>query len=122
MEQNTPVEKPLQNTVESSTRKGRGDQYRSIISPYQFYLNFQIIKMTFTHKQDDKLLYEIEITIKAYTKISERDKERINKIALLIDALGFEEERTEKQYRFVKDMDNDKFLLDVEDCTKKQGN
>lgn len=78
--------------------------------------------MTFTHKQDGKLLYEIEITIKAYTNISERDKERINKIALLIDALGFEEDRTEKQYRFVKEMDNDKFLLEVEDCTKKEGN
>lgn len=78
--------------------------------------------MTFTHKKDGKLLYEVEINIKTYIKIPERDKKRINKIALLIDALGFEEERTEEQYRFVKEMDNDKFLLDVEDCTKRQDN
>lgn len=78
--------------------------------------------MTFTHKKDGKLFYEIEITIKAYTNISERDKERINKIALLIDALGFEEDRTEEQYRFVTDMDNDELLLEVENCTKEEGN
>lgn len=76
--------------------------------------------MTFTHKKDGNLLYEIEITIKAYTKVSEKDKERINKIALLIDALGFEEERTEKEYKFVKEMENNEFLLDIEDCTKEQ--
>lgn len=76
--------------------------------------------MLFIHKKDDSLLYEIDIKIKAYTKISDKDKERINKIALLIDSLGFEEERTEKAYRFVKEMDNNKFLLDVEDCTKEE--
>lgn len=72
------------------------------------------------HKKDDSLLYEIDIKIKAYTKISNKDKERINKIALLIDSLGFEEERTEKEYRFVKEMDNNEFLLDIEDCTKEE--
>jgi len=98
------------------------DKHLSISSHYQFYLNFHLIRMTFTHKKDGKLFYEIEITIKAYTNISERDKERINKIALLIDALGFEEDRTEEQYRFVTDMDNDELLLEVENCTKEEGN
>ncbi len=76
--------------------------------------------MFFTHKQDDKLLYEIDITIKAYTKITEKDKQRINKIALLIDSLGYEKDTTEKLYRFTSEKENDELLLDVEDCTKQK--
>jgi len=76
--------------------------------------------MFFTHKQDDKLLYEIDINIKAYTKITEKDKQRINKIALLIDSLGYEKDTTEKLYRFTSEKENDELLLDVEDCTKQK--
>ncbi len=76
--------------------------------------------MFFTHKQDDKLLYEIDINIKAYTKIAEKDKKRINKIALLIDSLGYEKDTTEKLYRFTSEKENDELLLDVEDCTKQK--
>ncbi len=76
--------------------------------------------MFFTHKQDDKLLYEIDITIKAYTKIAEKDKERINKIALLIDSLGYEKDTTEKLYRFTCEKENADLLLDVEDFTKQK--
>ena len=71
--------------------------------------------MTFTNKKDDNILFETEINIKAHTKITEKDKERINKIALLIDSLGYEEDTTEKTYRFVKEMDDSELLLDVED-------
>lgn len=76
--------------------------------------------MFFIHKQDDKLLYEINITIKAYTKITKKDKQRINKIALLIDSLGYEKDTTEKLYRFTSEKENDELLLDVEDCTKQK--
>lgn len=76
--------------------------------------------MFFTHKQDDKLLYEIDINIKTYTKITEKDKQRINKIALLIDSLGYEKDTTEKLYRFTSEKENDELLLDVEDCTKQK--
>jgi hypothetical protein len=71
--------------------------------------------MTFTNKKDENILFETEINIKAHTKITEKDKERINKIALLIDSLGYEEDTTEKTYRFVKDMDDRKLLLDIEE-------
>lgn len=71
--------------------------------------------MTFTNKQDNNVLFEIEINIKAHTKITEKDKERINKIALLIDSLGYEEDTTEKTYRFVKGVDDKKLLLDIEE-------
>jgi hypothetical protein len=48
--------------------------------------------MFFRHEKDNNLLYEIDINIKAYTKITKKDKERINKIALLIDSLGYDED------------------------------
>ena len=34
--------------------------------------------MFFSNEKDNNLLYEIDINIKAYTKITEKDKERIN--------------------------------------------
>lgn len=76
--------------------------------------------MFFSHKKDNNLLYEIDINIKAYTKITEKDKERINKIALLIDSLGYDEDTTEKLYRFTSEKENDELLLDVQDCTKQK--
>jgi hypothetical protein len=71
--------------------------------------------MIFTNKQDNDILFETEINIKAHTKITEKDKERINKIALLIDSLGYEEDTTEKTYRFVKGVDEKELLLDIEE-------
>ncbi len=74
--------------------------------------------MFFTHTKNDKLIYEVDIKIKAYTKITKRDKERINKIALLIDSLGNEKDTTEKLFRFTSEQESGGLLLDVEDCTK----
>lgn len=74
--------------------------------------------MLFTHKQDGKLLYEVDISIKAYTEITERDKKRINKIALLIDSLGRKDDTTEKLFRFTSEQEDGGLLLDVEDCRK----
>ncbi|MHC1716343.1 MAG: hypothetical protein AB9915_00400 [Candidatus Dojkabacteria bacterium] len=76
--------------------------------------------MFFSHKQDGTLLYEIDINIKAYTEITEKDKKRINKIALLIDSLGYKEETTEKLYRFTSEKENGELLLDIEDCRKEE--
>lgn len=76
--------------------------------------------MFFTHKQNDELLYEIDINIKAYSKITEKDKQRINKIALLIDSLGYEKDTTEKLYRFTSEKENDDLLLDVEDSSRQK--
>ena len=75
--------------------------------------------MYFSHKKDGKLLYEITLNIKAYTSISKKDKERINKIALLIDSLGYEKDTTEKLYRFTSEREDKELLLDVEDCKDK---
>ena len=76
--------------------------------------------MFFRHEKDNNLLYEIDINIKAYTKITEKDKERINKIVLLIDSLGYDEDTTEKLYRFTSEKENSELLLDVQDCTKQK--
>ena len=78
--------------------------------------------MFFSNEKDNNLLYEIDINIKAYTKITKKDKERINKIALLIDSLGYDEDTTEKLYRFTSEKENGELLLDVEDCTKQKQN
>ncbi len=78
--------------------------------------------MFFSHKKNNTLLYEIDINIKAYTKITEKDRERINKIALMIDSLGYDEDTTEKLYRFTSEKENGELLLDVEDCTKQKQN
>ncbi|HPP18908.1 MAG TPA: hypothetical protein PLT51_02920 [Candidatus Dojkabacteria bacterium] len=76
--------------------------------------------MFFSNEKDNNLLYEIDINIKAYTKITKKDKERINKIALLIDSLGYDEDTTEKLYRFTSEKENGELLLDVQDCTKQK--
>ena len=78
--------------------------------------------MFFSNEKDNNLLYEIDINIKAYTKITEKDRERINKIALMIDSLGYDEDTTEKLYRFTSEKENGELLLDVEDCTKQKQN
>mgnify|MGYP000855179279 FL=1 len=76
--------------------------------------------MFFSNEKDNNLLYEIDINIKAYTKITKKDKERINKIALLIDSLGYDKDTTEKLYRFTSEKENGELLLDVQDCTKQK--
>ena len=78
--------------------------------------------MFFSHKKDGTLLYEMDINIKAYNQITKKDKERINKIVLLIDSLGYEEDTTEKLYRFTSEKENNELLLNVEDCTKQKEN
>jgi hypothetical protein len=70
--------------------------------------------MHFTHYKGDKKIYEISLSIKAFQPISNKDKDRINKIALLIGSLGYNEDITEEQYRFNNDMENEELLLDVE--------
>ena len=76
--------------------------------------------MFFSKEKNNNLLYEIDINIKAYTKITKKDKERINKIALLIDSLGYDKDTTEKLYRFTSEKENGELLLDVQDCTKQK--
>ncbi len=71
--------------------------------------------MHFTHYKDDKKLYEISLSIKAFVPVSEKDKERFNKIALLLSSLGYEEDESERNYRFKSEMENEELLLDVED-------
>lgn len=75
--------------------------------------------MFFTHTKNNKLIYEVDIKIKAYTNITKRDEKRINKIALLIDSLGNGKDTTEKFFRFTSEQEAGGLLLDVEDCTKK---
>jgi len=76
--------------------------------------------MFFTHTKNGKLLYEVDINIKAYTEITKKDEERINKIALLVDSLGRKEDTTEKLFRFTSEQESGGLLLDVEDCTKQK--
>jgi len=76
--------------------------------------------MLFTHTKNNKPIYEVDIKIKAYTKITEKDKARINNIALLIDSLGSEKDTTEKLFRFTSEQEEGGLLLDVEDLTKQR--
>lgn len=71
-------------------------------------------------KRNGEPTYDITINIKAYKEITERDKERINKIALLINSLGFDEDTIEKDYRFYNESEDDELLLDVEKITIKE--
>lgn len=70
--------------------------------------------MTFTHKKNSQILYKIDINIKAYCEISDKDKARINKIALLIDSLGYDKDTDEDMYRFTSERKIPALLLDVE--------
>mgnify|MGYP003587260956 FL=1 len=70
--------------------------------------------MTFTHKKNGQLLYKIDINIKAYKEISDKDKIRINRIALLIDSLGYDKDTDEETYRFTSERNAPSLLLDVE--------
>lgn len=72
----------------------------------------------FNHKKNGVLLYEVDIDIKSYQPITKKDEERINKIALLIDSLGYDEDTTEKLYRFTSEKENGELLLQVEDLSK----
>lgn len=74
----------------------------------------------FNHKKNGVLLYEVDIDIKSYQPITKKDEERINKIALLIDSLGYDEDTTEKLYRFTSEKENGELLLQVEDCSKEE--
>ncbi len=76
--------------------------------------------MQFTHYKDNKKIYEIDINIKAFKKISKLDKEKINKVALILDSLGYEEKQTDdKLYRFTSEKKKGELLIDVEDCSKQ---
>lgn len=91
-----------------------------IIFPPQNYLILISHLMLFTHSKDNKKIYEIEIKIKAFKKISELDREKINKVALILDSLGYEEKETsEKLYRFTSEKEKGELLIDVEDCSGK---
>ncbi len=76
--------------------------------------------MFFTHFINNKKSYEITLVIKAFKPVSKKDKERLNKIALLIGSLGYKEDITEKKYRFNNDREEDDLLLDVEDHSTKE--
>jgi len=71
--------------------------------------------MHFTHYKKEQKLYEISISIKAFVPVSEKDKKRINKMALLIASLGYEDDVSERDYRFRNEMENEELLLDIED-------
>lgn len=70
--------------------------------------------MFFTFSVNGEKCYEVNLSIKAYKDISQKDVERINKIALLLGSLGSEEDITEEEYRFREDREKDELLLDVE--------
>ncbi len=57
--------------------------------------------MHFTHYKKEQKLYEISISI--------------NKMALLIASLGYEDDVSERDYRFRNEMENEELLLDIED-------
>jgi hypothetical protein len=76
--------------------------------------------MFFTHFTNNKKSYEITLVIKTFKPVSKKDKERLNKIALLIGSLGYKEDITEKEYRFNNDREEDDLLLDVEDHSTKK--
>lgn len=75
--------------------------------------------MQFINYKDNKKIYEIEINIKAFKKISKLDKEKINKVVLILDSLGYDEKQTdEKLYRFISEKEKEELLINVEDCSK----
>ncbi len=73
--------------------------------------------MYFTHYKNDKKLYEISLSIKAFVPITNKDKERINKIAILLGSLGYDKDITESDYRFRTEMENEELLLDIEEVS-----
>lgn len=75
--------------------------------------------MFFTFYVNEEKCYEVNLSIKAYKDISQKDVERINKIALLLGSLGSKEDVTEEEYRFREGREKDELLLDVEIVGKK---
>lgn len=75
--------------------------------------------MFFTFSVNGEKCYEVNLSIKAYKDISQKDVERINKIALLLGSLGSKEDVTEEEYRFREGREKDELLLDVEIVGKK---
>lgn len=75
--------------------------------------------MFFTFSVNGEKCYEVNLSIKAYKDIFQKDVERINKIALLLGSLGSNEDVTEEEYRFREDREKDGLLLDVEIVGKK---
>lgn len=75
--------------------------------------------MFFTFSVNGEKCYEVNLSIKAYKDISQKDVERINKIALLLGSLGSKEDVIEEEYRFREDREKDELLLDVEIVGKK---
>ena len=83
-------------------------------------LNYFLTIMFFSNSKDKKLLYEVDINIKAYRDISEKDKERINKVVLLLNSLGFDEDTTEAHYRATSENEDGDLLMHVEKCKPKR--
>ena len=75
--------------------------------------------MFFTFSVNGEKCYEVNLSIKTYKDISQKDVERINKIALLLGSLGSKEDVTEEEYRFREGREKDELLLDVEIVGKK---
>lgn len=72
--------------------------------------------MLFTNIKDKKVMYEVDINIKSYGDISKKDVERINKIVLLSNSLGFEKDTTEEFYRKTSDGSVEPLLMPVKKC------
>lgn len=76
--------------------------------------------MYFSNSKDKKLLYEINLDIKAYREISKKDKERINKVVLLLDSLGFDKDTTEAHYRATSENQDGDLLIYVKKCKPRK--
>jgi predicted AAA+ superfamily ATPase len=76
--------------------------------------------MYFSNSKDKKLLYEINLDIKAYREISKKDKERINKVVLLLDSLGFDKDTTEAHYRAISENQDGDLLICVKKCKPRK--
>lgn len=75
--------------------------------------------MYFSNNVNNKKKYEISLNIRAFQEITEKDKKRVNKVALLLGSLGENKNLTEKEYRFRMDMGKEELLLDIEDYSDK---
>lgn len=65
--------------------------------------------------------YLVEFSVKAYQELTVMDKEKIYRIQRIIDSLGNDdvEEETKELYRFTKDDDDEKHILDCVEIVSK---
>lgn len=75
-----------------------------------------IIEKNIKNKNINKK-YKVDFSVKVFTELSEKDKEKIYRIVRIIDSLGEDnvEETSDKDYKFQTD-DNDRVL---EDCMEE---